>query len=132
MYSDVIADMFTRIRNSLQESHESVEIPYSKLKFNIIKLLKDNGFINSYSISNKTLSQKFIKISLKYKKNGNSIISEIKRISKPSKRTYLQKKDIPKVLNGLGICILSTPKGIMSGRDARLSNVGGEYIGKVW
>ena len=132
MYSDVIADMFTRIRNSLQENHDSVEIPYSKLKYNIIKILKENGFITSFTISNKTLSQKFIKVTLKYKKNGTSIISQIKRISKPSKRYFVQKKDIPEVLNGFGISIISTSKGLMTGRDARLNNVGGEYIGKVW
>ena len=132
MYNDVIADMFTRIRNSLKESHDTVLIPYSTVKFRIAQILKDSGFITSFDVYGNTLSKKTIKIILKYKKNGQPIISKLQRVSKPSKRIYINKSNIPKVMNGFGISFVSTSKGLISGKEARLKNVGGELIGVAW
>ena len=128
---DPIADMFTRIRNAGAEKHSNVRLSHSTIKANICRILKDEGFIQDFSISDESLFRKNLIIKLKYTDTGNTIIRVIKRISKSSKRMYVKKSDIPKVLNGFGICILSTSKGILSGREARISNVGGELIGEV-
>ena len=130
--TDPISDLFTRIRNALKEKHESLLIPYSKNKFIILKILEENGFIKNFYIVDESLVQKSIKINLKYRPNGTQLISELKRISKPSKRVYLKKTEIPRVLSGFGVSIVSTSKGILSGKDARLKNVGGELMGIVW
>ena len=130
--TDPISDLFTRIRNALKEKHDSVLIPYSKNKFLILKILEQAGFIKNYYIVDESLIQKFIKVNLKYRKDGTQLITELKRVSKPSKRVYVKKADIPRVVSGYGISIISTSKGIISGKDARLKNVGGELIGKVW
>ncbi|RAP26453.1 30S ribosomal protein S8 [Candidatus Marinamargulisbacteria bacterium SCGC AG-333-B06] len=132
MVSDIIADMFTRIRNSLKERHEYVEVPYSTLKFRISQILKEYGFITSFEVFGESLTKKIIKINLKYKKNGTPIISKLDRVSKPSKRIYVTKSEIPKVMNGFGLSLVSTSKGILSGKEARLKNVGGELIGVIW
>tara|TARA_B100000131_G_scaffold321631_1_gene372962 strand:+ start:1244 stop:1642 length:399 start_codon:yes stop_codon:yes gene_type:complete len=132
MYNDVIADMFTRIRNALKESHETVDIPFSTLKFRIAQILKENGFITSFEVYGDSLAKKVLKLTLKYKKNGSSIISKLERVSKPSKRIYIKKTNIPKVMNGFGISLISTSKGLISGKEARVKNVGGELIGIVW
>lgn len=132
MNNDVIADMFTKIRNALKEHHDTVSIPHSNIKFTICQILKNSGFISKYEVNDSSLTKKSILISLKYKKNGSSLISSIKKVSKPSKRVYVPKKDIPKVLNGFGLSILSTSKGVLSGKEARLKNVGGELIGEVF
>ena len=132
MYNDVIADMFTRIRNALKESHETVDIPFSTLKFRVAQILKENGFITSFEVYGDSLAKKVLKLTLKYKKNGNSIISKLERVSKPSKRIYIKKSNIPKVMNGFGISLISTSKGLISGKEARVKNVGGELIGIVW
>ena len=129
---DPIADLFTRIRNALSVNHTSVIVSYSRIKTSILKILKEEGFIAYYEIENTDLNKKVIKIGLKYSSAGNSIIQKIIRKSKPSKRVYLQKSEIPKVRNGFGICILSTSSGILSGRSARLKNVGGELLGLVY
>jgi len=130
--TDSIADMFTRIRNALLVKQEQVRIPYSKQKFNIIKILKEEGFIKSYEISNEGVNKKYILINLKYDNEGVSIISSIKRVSTPSKRIYIKKSEIGKVINGLGINIFSTNKGIMTGKQARIACVGGELIGEIF
>tara|TARA_E500000178_G_C16819634_1_gene660883 strand:+ start:482 stop:883 length:402 start_codon:yes stop_codon:yes gene_type:complete len=130
--TDPISDLFTRIRNALKEKHESVLIPYSKNKFIILKILEDNGFIKNFYIVDESLIQKNIKINLKYRPNGSQLISELKRVSKPSKRVFIKKSEVPKVLSGFGTSIISTSKGILSGKDARLKNVGGELMGIVW
>tara|TARA_B100000427_G_scaffold329816_1_gene348095 strand:+ start:6411 stop:6809 length:399 start_codon:yes stop_codon:yes gene_type:complete len=132
MYNDVIADMFTRIRNALKESHETVDIPFSTLKFRVAQILKENGFITSFEVYGDSLAKKVLKLTLKYKKNGSSIISKLERVSKPSKRIYIKKTNIPKVMNGFGISLISTSKGLISGKEARVKNVGGELIGIVW
>ncbi len=129
---DPISDLFTRIRNSLKEKHESVMVPYSKNKFIILKILESHGFIKNFYIQDESLVQKYIKINLKYTKSGKQVISELKRVSKSSKRVYVKKCEIPKVLSGFGLSIVSTSKGIMSGKDARLKNVGGELMGIIW
>ena len=129
--SDPIADMLTRIRNALKASHEEVDIPGSKIKMELAKILKSEGYIRNY----KTVSegpQKNIKIFLKYDDEGMPVISGLKRISKPSWRMYKGCSDISKVLNGYGINIVSTSKGLVTDREARKLNVGGELICSLW
>lgn len=130
--NDPIADMFTRIRNGLQSKHSEIVLPHSKTKQAISKILKDEGFIKHFEIVQEDLKKRFIKITLKYSKNDSPIITAIKRVSTPGNRKYVRKTDIPKVLNGFGICIVSTPKGILTGRQARINNVGGELIGFIY
>ena len=129
---DPIADMFTQIRNAQIVSFDSITIHYSKIKCEIAKILTNEGFINGYEIVNDDLNKSKLKVILKYDSDGKPLIESIKRISKPSKRVYTSKSDIYKVLNGFGLLILSTSKGILSGRDARLKNVGGEILGEVY
>jgi small subunit ribosomal protein S8 len=129
--TDPIADMFTRIRNAIQIRQDEVVIPFSNLKHNIAKILKEEGFIKYFELVNADSIKKAIKIGLKYSNTGRSVISRISRVSKPSNRVYVKKADIPKVLNGYGICIVSTPKGVLNGKAARLANVGGEFIGII-
>lgn len=124
--SDPIADMLTRIRNAILRSHKEVILPSSKIKVNILSVLKDKGYIKEFVVENNE-----IRILLKYKK-GVSKISGIKRISKPSLRVYASYKNIPKVLNGLGINVVSTPEGIFSDDIARKKKLGGEIICRVW
>ncbi|MDA1352998.1 MAG: 30S ribosomal protein S8 [bacterium] len=130
--TDTIADMFTRIRNGLQARHDEVVMPFSKSKVAISEILKAEGFIHSFEILNQDAKKRAIRIELKYNEDGNPTITYIQRVSKPGKRLYAPKKRIPKVLNGFGISIVSTNKGIMTGRDARVQNVGGELIGEVY
>ena len=129
---DPIADMFTRIRNALIVSFDSVTFQYSNVKCEIAKILVNEGYINGYEILNNDLNKRLIKLSLKYDKLGKPVIENIRRVSKPSKRIYTKKKDIYKVLNGFGTLILSTSVGILSGKEARLKNVGGEVIGEIY
>lgn len=129
--TDVIADMLTRIRNAASAKHESVDIPASILKKQIARILLEEGYIKDFSdIDDK--KQGIIRVSLKYVENKKNIISGIKRISKPGLRVYAQRDEIPKVLGGLGIAIVSTSKGIMTDKDARKQNVGGEVLAFVW
>jgi small subunit ribosomal protein S8 len=130
--TDTLADMFTRIRNGLLAKHDEVNIPYSKNKMVIAEILNKEGFIASVQMVNEDIHKKLIKLELKYNEDGNPTISHIQRNSRPGKRIYIAKKRIPKVLNGFGICIVSTPKGIMTGQEARIQNVGGELIGEVY
>lgn len=129
---DPISDMFSRIRNALLVKKGSVVIPHSKLKLAVCKILKDEGFIEGYEVVNEDLAKKKIKIALKYNAQGNAVISKIERASKPSRRIYVEKAKVPKPLNGFGVSIISTSKGVLSGRDARLKNVGGELLGIVY
>ena len=129
---DPIADMFTRIRNAQIVSFDSVTFQYSNIKCEIAKILTNEGYINGYEILNDDLNKRLLKLSLKYDKDGKPLIENIKRVSKPSKRIYTKKKDIYKVLNGFGTLILSTSVGILSGKEARLKNVGGEVLGEVY
>ena len=129
--TDPIADMLTRIRNSLRASQELVNIPSSKLKMNIAKVLKAEGYIRNFRLISDG-RHKFIRIFLKYDKDGVPVIEGIKRISKPSCRNYAGSDKIPTVLNGYGIGIISTSKGLMTDREAREKNIGGEIICSVW
>lgn len=129
--TDPIADMLTRIRNANKEMHETVTIPASNKKLNIIKIFKDEGYISNYEVKNVDDVKKEIVVTLKYK-GSKRVISGIKRISKPSLRVYVDSTNIPKVYNGLGTVILTTNKGVMTDREARKQKVGGEVIAYVW
>ncbi len=132
MYTtDPIGDMFTRIRNAILIKSDEVVLPFSKLKHALVKILKEEGFIKFYEVVSVNQTQKNLKLGLRYTTDGRSMISDLKRVSKPGKRIYVQKSQIPKILNGLGLTFMSTSKGIMSGKSARLSNVGGELLGIV-
>ena len=130
--TDPIADMLTRIRNGLGAGHETVSVPASKVKLEIARVLKEEGYITNYSVEGETAKEKAIIITLKYAANNQKVISGIKRISKPGLRVYAKGDAVPRVLNGLGIAIISTSKGMMCDRDARKNNVGGEVVAYVW
>ena len=129
--TDPIGDMFARIRNGQMRSLTSVQIPSSNFRKNILEILKKEGYIKDYFIEKSENNKASLKISLKYYE-GYPVIKEIKRISKPGRRVYSRATSIPKVMNGLGLAILSTPKGVMSDVEARKNNVGGEIICKVF
>ena len=131
MVTDPIADMLTRIRNANAMRYKEVEIPSSKIKVEIAKILKNEGFINDYKIKKNNV-QDVIVLSLKYGENKERVITGLKRISKPGLRVYVKSEEIPKVLNGLGIAIISTSKGIMTGKNAKASNLGGEVLAYIW
>ena len=128
--TDPIADMLTRIRNGLQARHEVVEIPANKEKEAIAKILKEEGFINDYTVTGDV--KKTITVTLKYGPNGEKVISGLRRISKPGLRAYAKVDSIPRVLNGLGIAIISTSHGLITDKEARAKRVGGEVIAYVW
>lgn len=128
--TDPIADMLTRIRNANQMRHETVTIPHSKLKVEIARVLEEQGFVKGHTVKGDI--KKDIIVELKYGKANERVISGIKRISKPGLRVYAKSEELPKVLNGLGLAIISTPKGVMSEKEARKNNVGGEVIAYVW
>ncbi len=129
--TDPIADMLTRIRNANQMHHETVEVPASKLKQDILKVLKEEGFIVDYLFEKNENPQGVLKITLKYNDNER-VIKGLKRISKPGLRVYAKVEELPKVLNGLGIAVISTSKGIMTDKEARLQQIGGEVLAYVW
>ena len=129
--TDPIADMLTRIRNANSQKFKTVDIPSSKMKLAIAEILLNEGYIKSYE-EIKDDAQGMIRISLKYDEKGTKIISGLKRISKPGLRIYASKEELPRVLNGLGIALISTPKGIMTDKQARQENVGGEVLAYVW
>lgn len=128
--TDPIADLFTRIRNANQMRHETVSVPHSKLKVEIAKILESEGFISGYKVEGEV--KKNLIIELKYGRSNERVISGIKRVSKPGLRVYAKCEELPRVLNGLGLAIISTPKGVMSEKQARKENVGGEVIAYVW
>ena len=129
--TDPIGDMFTRIRNGQMRSLNSVIIPSSNFRRNILEILKTEGFIIDYYIEKTENNKIDLKINLKYHE-GNPVIKEIKRISKPGRRVYSRATSIPRVMNGLGVAILSTPKGVMSDTEARKNNLGGEIICRIF
>ncbi len=128
---DPIADMLTRIRNANVNKHETVLVPTSKVKVAIAEILKKEGYITDYTATEQD-GIKMINITLKYGPKGEKVIQGLKRISKPGLRTYAEADRLPKVLNGLGIAIVSTSKGILTDKDARKLNVGGEVLAYVW
>jgi len=129
--TDPIADMLTRIRNALIAKHDTINVPASKTKKSIAEILLTQGFIKGYEIQD-VVPQANIKITLKYGPNGEKVISGLRRISKPGLRVYAKKGEVPKVLNGLGIAIISTSKGVITDREARALSVGGEVIAYIW
>ena len=128
--TDPIADMLTRIRNANQNRKVTCEVPASKVKLEIARILKDEGFIEDYKLNNETV-QGTITLTLKYK-NKERVITGLKRISKPGLRVYAGKDELPTVLNGLGIAIISTSKGIMTDKEARKLSLGGEVVAYIW
>lgn len=131
MNTDPIADMLTRIRNANMVSHETVEMPSSKLKIELAKLLKDEGYIVDYSVKTEGKFS-FLTIVLKYDEKHKPVISNLKRMSKPGLRSYCKSKNLPQVFGGLGVAIISTSKGLMTDRKARKENLGGEILCYVW
>ena len=129
--SDPIGDLLTRIRNGQAARLSSVHCPASKLRVNLLEVLKREGYIRDYAVSEKDGGKTELNIELKYSE-GQPVIREIKRVSKPGRRVYTQIKDVPRVYNGLGISILSTPRGVLSDREAREANVGGEVLCRVF
>ena len=129
--TDPIADMLTRIRNANTVKHETVDVPASNIKKEIARILLEEGFVKGYDVIEDG-KQGIIRLQLKYGVEGERVISGLKRISKPGMRIYSAKDEIPKVLNGLGIAIISTSKGILTDKEARKENVGGEVICYVW
>lgn len=129
--TDTIADMLTRIRNANQMHYKEVSIPASNTKKEITKILKDEGFIENYKIENDNV-QGTIVVTLKYTDKKERVITGLKRISKPGLRVYVKGEEVPKVLNGLGIAIISTSEGIMTDKEARKKNIGGEVLAYIW
>ena len=129
--SDPLADMLTRIRNAVMVRYEAVDVPMSNLKVDVAKVLRQEGYINDYEIIEDN-KQGVLRISLKYGPKDEKVISGMRRVSKPGLRQYVKADDIPKVLNGLGISILSTSKGVMTDREARRLRIGGEILCEAW
>ena len=129
--TDPVADMLTRIRNGIQSRHDRVELPSSKLKVEIARILKSEGFISNYKLVEDKV-QPSLRIYLKYSEDGEPVIHGIERISRPGRRVYRNKQEIPRVLGGLGLAIVSTSKGVLSGSEAVKSGVGGEVLCQVW
>ncbi|NWF84844.1 MAG: 30S ribosomal protein S8 [Bryobacteraceae bacterium] len=131
MTSDPISDMLTRIRNGIKARHAKVDVPASKLKTEIARILKDEGYILNYKIVDEG-NHKAIRVYLKYTAGNQPVIAKLERVSRPGCRVYVGAAEIPKVLGGLGINILTTPKGVMTGKSARKENVGGELLCQVY
>jgi small subunit ribosomal protein S8 len=131
--TDPIADFLTRIRNAIHAAHETVDIPASKLKAEVARILTEQGYIDSYEIVAATEGPgELIRIDLKYTEDRRSAISGLKRVSRPGRRTYVEARKIPKVLGGMGTSIVSTSHGVMTGHDARAAGFGGEVLAQVW
>ena len=128
--SDPVADMLTRIRNGFRARHQRVDMPSSKLKVEIARVLKEEGYISNYKVSEEKKKQT-LRVFLRYAPNGTSVISKIARVSRPGRRVYVGSREVPKVLGGLGVSILTTPQGVMTGKAARRTKVGGEILCNV-
>jgi small subunit ribosomal protein S8 len=128
--TDPIADMLTRIRNGIQSRHPRVDMPASKLKAEVARILKEEGFISNFKLAEEG-KKKVLKVFLRYGTDGESAISVIERVSKPGRRVYVASDEIPRVLGGLGINILTTPRGVMTGKSARKARLGGELLCNV-
>lgn len=129
--TDPVADMLARIRNAIGARHQKVDIPASNLKVEIARILKEEGYISNFKSSEEE-GHKVIRIYLKYDNNNESAISNVARVSRPGCRVYVRRTEIPRVLGGMGINILTTPRGVMTGRQARKQGVGGEVLCEVW
>lgn len=131
MHSDPISDMLTRIRNGLAARHHKVDIPGSKVKIEIARILKEQGYVANYRVANDDKKQT-VKVYLKYRPDRSPVISELKRISKPGRRVYADSNNIPRVIGGMGVCIMTTSKGVMTGKEAGKQGVGGEVLCTVY
>lgn len=134
MINDPIADMLTRMRNALMAGHATVALPHSKIKLEIARILKDEGYIEDYQVLEQAPAPRIV-ITLKYwgsRRERRPVITNLKRVSKPGRRVYVGKDEIPWVLSGLGISILTTPQGVMTGQQARRRGIGGEVLCYVW
>lgn len=129
--TDPVADMLARIRNAIIARHQKVDVPASKLKTEIARILKEEGYISNYKATEEE-GHKILRIYLKYSNSSEAAISNLSRVSRPGCRVYVRRSEIPRVLGGLGINILTTPRGVMTGRDARKHGVGGEVLCEVW
>ncbi len=129
--SDPVADLLTRIRNGIQARHPRVDMPSSKLKAEIARILKDEGYISNFKVLEEG-KKKNLRIFLKYKREGKNVISHLERVSRPGRRIYTSRREIGRVLGGLGTNILTTPQGVMTGRSARKAGVGGEVLCNIW
>ena len=132
MQTDPISDMLTRIRNAARARHARVELPASKLKIEIARVLKEEGFISTYKVVDESKTRKALRLFLKYTPDKSSVISDVRRVSRPGSRRYLGAREIRGVCGGLGVSILSTPRGVMTGRAARKQGLGGEVLCEVW
>ncbi|MCE5309312.1 MAG: 30S ribosomal protein S8 [Acidobacteriales bacterium] len=131
MVSDPVADMLTRIRNGLAARHTKVDVPASRLKGEIARILREEGYVANFKLAEEG-SRKLIRIYLKYTAANEPVISQIERVSRPGNRVYVGSKEIPRVLGGMGINILTTPRGVMTGRNAKKEGLGGEILCQVW
>lgn len=129
--TDTIADMLTRIRNASKAKHEKVDMPSSTIKAEVARILKEEGYVKNVKVINDT-KPGTLRVFLKYSSGNEGVISGIERVSRPGRRVYVGKDEIPRVMNGLGIAIVSTSKGVMTDKTARETNIGGEFICKVW
>jgi small subunit ribosomal protein S8 len=129
--TDPLADMLTRIRNANMAKHGKVDVPASKMKISLAKILKDEGYVKNYKLI-KDRKHGILRIYLKYDGSNQSVITGLKRLSKPGRRVYVDTREIPSVLNGLGVSVLSTSRGVISDREARKLNVGGELLCSIW
>lgn len=132
MQTDPIADFLTRLRNASAAKHQRVDVPVSKLKTEIARILKEEGYISTYKLVDENKTRKLLRVFLKYTPDRRSVISGLRRISKPGARAYRGAEEIRPVVGGLGISILTTPRGVMSGRTARKNKIGGEILCEVW
>ena len=125
--NDPIADMLTRIRNGIQARHQRVDMPSSRLKVEVARILKDEGYISNFKLAEEG-KKKVLKVFVRYGSDGTSVISTLERVSRPGRRVYVGAREVPKVLGGMGINILTTPRGVMTGKNARKAGVGGELL----
>jgi small subunit ribosomal protein S8 len=129
--TDPIADFLTRIRNGLRAGHDEVVIPHSKMKTEMARILQEQGYIEGWTVERARVGET-LRVQLKYTENRGSVISGLRRVSKPGRRTYVDSKHVPRVLGGMGTAIVSTSHGLMTGHDARRNGVGGELVAEVW
>lgn len=132
MQTDPISDLLTRIRNAVRARHARVDIPTSKLKVEVTRVLKEEGFISTYKLVEENKTRKTLRVFLKYTPDRRSVITDLRRVSRPGSRRYLAAREIRQVVGGMGINILTTPKGVMTGRAARKARLGGEVLCEVW
>jgi small subunit ribosomal protein S8 len=129
--TDPIADLLTQIRNGLQADHDEVELPASRFKAEVARILSEQGYVESYAVEPTRVGE-VLRVRLKYTQDRKPIISGLERVSRPGRRTYVSSTQVPRVLGGMGTAIISTSRGVMTGHDARRNGVGGEYVARVW